>query len=210
MARKNQAGKGTVKKETMLVVALISLIAGFVGGVVYSSYKLDTGAPSKTSMGKTAPGKTAGPSREQASRIALLEKETARNPGDVKAWTELGNLYFDTGKFEKAIFAYKKSLTIDPKNADVWTDLGIMYRRIGKPSEAIKAFDKAVAVDPGHEASRFNKGVVLMHDLNDPRGALAAWEDLAKVNPFAKAPNGQPIKDLIQALKKNVTQGQGS
>ena len=48
----------------------------------------------------------------------------------------------------------------------------------------------------------FNKGVVLMHDLNDKPGALASWEALVKVNPNAKAPNGQLVSNLIAGLKK--------
>jgi hypothetical protein len=45
-----------------------------------------------------------------------------------------------------------------------------------------------VKIDPRHEISRFNKGIVLMHDLQDQKGALQAWEELVKINPIAKAP----------------------
>jgi tetratricopeptide (TPR) repeat protein len=77
-----------------------------------------------------------------------------------------------------------------------------MYRRTGNSKEAIKAFDRAIELDPGHETSRFNKGIVLIKDMGDPEGALKAWEDLLRINPSAKAPNGQPVMKLVQRIKE--------
>ena len=63
------------------------------------------------------------------------------------------------------------------------------------------AFKKAADIDPRHEQSRFNQGIVLMHDLDDRQGAIEAWEALLKVNPSAKTSNGQPVKQLVEGLK---------
>ncbi len=113
----------------------------------------------------------------------------------------MGNLHFDTDRPEKAIMAYKKALELDPNNPNVMTDLGVMYRRKGQPSEAIKAFDKAIKIDPRHEAPRFTKGVVLLHDLNDPNGAIRAWEELVEVNPFARAQGDELVVEVLKKLK---------
>ena len=110
----------------------------------------------------------------------------------------LGNAYFDTGDHEKAITAYKKALDMEPENADVWTDLGVMYRRSGNPTEAVRAFNKAIQINPRHQQSRFNKGIVLMYDLKDRKGALQAWQELVNINPEARAPNGQLVKELLK------------
>ena len=77
-----------------------------------------------------------------------------------------------------------------------------MYRRSGNPQEAIRSFDKAAEVDPKHEISRMNKGIVLLHDLNDMDGAIRAWEELLKVNPVAMAPTGRSIDEMVQQMKK--------
>jgi tetratricopeptide (TPR) repeat protein len=116
----------------------------------------------------------------------------------------LGNLYFDSSDFKNAIRAYQRSLELNPKNADVWTDMGVMYRRDGQPTEAIKAFDKAIEINPRHEIARFNKGVVLMHDLRDFENTIRTWEELLKINPSAKAPGGQPLKELVAQLKRSM------
>jgi len=142
-----------------------------------------------------------GPSPEQASKILALEKEVSANPGNVDAWTELGHHFFDSHQHEKAIEAYRKALALRPDNANIWTDMGVMYRDIGKSSEALAAFDKAMQIDPRHEVSRFNKGIVLMMDMGDHKGAVETWEELLKINPSAKAPNGEPIKELLEKMR---------
>ena len=205
MSEEKAKPEGYVKKETMFWVAAVALVAGFFMGMALTVYKSRSGLPVPASPTASAPAPPAaanrGPSVAMATRIFELEKQTAQHPEDAEAWTQLGNLYFDSDNFEKSIEAYRKALAIKPDNADVWTDLGVMYRRSGKPDEAIKAFDRAIAINPGHEVSRFNKGVVLMHDLNDIEGAVRAWEELVTVNPAAKSSNGQLVSDLLQRIQ---------
>ena len=206
MTERNEVPKtGYVKKETMLWVATITLVVGFLMGVVVTVYKSRSGlpVPSAPPQSQSQPPQAGkqGPSVETAARIFELEKLTSQNPKDVQAWTQLGNLHFDSENFEKSINAYQKSLALKPNDANVLTDMGVMYRRSGKPAEAIKAFDKAIAVDPRHEVSRFNKGIVLMHDLNDIAGAVRSWEGLVAVNPAAKSPTGQLISELIKRMQ---------
>jgi cytochrome c-type biogenesis protein CcmH/NrfG len=204
MTKETKVANGYAKKETVLFLICISLAVGFLAGVVYSSFKLRYDAPRQTSAPHPRTVQDQGTSPEQAENIKALERETSSNPGNVEAWIRLGNLYFDTKKHLKAIEAYQKSLELSPNNADVLTDMGVMYRRSGQPHKAVEAFDKAMEVDPRHETSRFNKGIVLMHDQNNSEGAIKAWEELLSINPFATAPNGQPIEDLINKLKQNV------
>ena len=137
----------------------------------------------------------------QADRILALEREVAANPNNADAWAQLGNIWFDTGKYGKAIEAYEKSLAIKPDNPDVWTDLGVMYRRSGKPDKAIECFDRAIAIDPKHDTPYFNKGIVQIFDLKDVEAGLASWEELVRINPGAMAPNGQPVSALIAEFR---------
>ena len=200
MARQEKIIEGNyVRKETFLIVTLLALAVGFFGGVVFAVFKSDSKIPGRSAPVQTQP-QAAAP--VGSDRIAALERQTQANPGNTQAWTELGNAYFDSGQYEKSISAYQKSLELDPSNPNVWTDMGVMYRRSGKPKEAIKAFDQAIAADPKHEVSRMNKGIVLLHDLNDFDGAIHAWEGLLEVNPLAMAPNGVSIDQMVVQLKK--------
>lgn len=198
MAKQNSP-EGFVKKETMLISALIALVVGFLAGILYSASQ---SGPTGVVQNSAAPvqQQQSGLSNEQATAILQLEQEVAVNPSNVEAWTQLGHVYFDTNNPPKAIRAYEKALELSPGNPNVLTDLGVMYRRSGQPGKALEVFDKAMASAPNHEQSRFNKGVVLLNDMNDKEGAIKAWEELLKVNPNAMAPNGQPIAEIIKGL----------
>jgi tetratricopeptide (TPR) repeat protein len=81
--------------------------------------------------------------------------------------------------------------------------MGVMYRRSGNPQEAIRCFDKAAAIDPRHRQSRYNKGIVLMHDLKNPAGAIKAWEELVAIYPDAKTQEGILIRDMINKFRSS-------
>jgi cytochrome c-type biogenesis protein CcmH/NrfG len=190
---------GYVKKETMLIVAFVAVLVGFFSGVVFVSLK--SGATRQPPL-QEALNPAINAKEASNEGTAPLEEEVSRNPGNIQAWIQLGNHYFDADQHKEAIRAYERALALDDNNPDVWTDLGVMYRRDGQPQKAIEAFDKAMTLDPLHEVSRFNKGIVLMYDLHDPKGALASWEALLAINPNAKAMNGQTLRDLIDRVKR--------
>ena len=192
-----------VKKETLYIVSLLALAIGFFGGVMFGIFKSGPSGPAQPAA-SIQPTPMPQSDADLSNKTAELEREVAANPSNVTAWINLGNNYFDTNQYDKSIEAYKKALALAPNDANVWTDMGVMYRRSGQPQEAIKAFDKAVEVDPKHETSRFNKGVVLMHDLNDIPGAIKAWEGLVQVNPVAVAPNGQSVDQMVMSMKQQA------
>ncbi|HHK60553.1 MAG TPA: tetratricopeptide repeat protein [Desulfobacterales bacterium] len=193
-----------VKRDTMLLVGLGCLVVGFLAGVIFSSFQEPAVPPSAGPQQHAGPAPAPGAgglAPGQADRILALEREVAANPNNADAWAQLGNIWFDTGKYGKAIEAYEKSLAIKPDNPDVWTDLGVMYRRSGKPDKAIECFDRAIAIDPKHDTPYFNKGIVQIFDLKDVEAGLASWEELVRINPGAMAPNGQPVSALIAEFR---------
>ncbi|MCG6908875.1 MAG: tetratricopeptide repeat protein [Deltaproteobacteria bacterium] len=195
MEAKNTKIEGYVKSQTVVILVILALAVGFVGGIALTIYKLDAETSfSRQHSQQNKPG-------DRDGMLAALEKEVKRNPQNADAWVQLGHLYFDRDEYKKAIFAYEKSLELAPDNTNVLTDLGIMYRRSGNPRKAVELFDRVIAIDPQEQNARFNKGVVLLHDLKDKAGAIAAWEGLLEINPVAMAPNGQSVDELIQQYK---------
>lgn len=183
-----------VKRQTLMTSIVIALMVGFFGGLVFGIYK----------SGSNLPAGSAGnvnPDAGHAAMLAKLEERVRDNPRDAEAWIQIGHINFDNQQHDAAIAAYEKALEIDPNNAPVLTDLGIMYRRTGNPQEAVKRFDQAIAANPKLENPRYNKGIVLLHDLNDREGAIAAWEALLAINPVAKAPNGKSVDQLVSEFK---------
>lgn len=199
MAAENKVLKGYIKTENMLLIIILAVAFGFVGGVVFSVYR-STGAGITSGQAASAIPITKG----QQEMLTALNERIKADAKDLEAWTQLGHLYFDLGQNKEAIQAYERSLALDSSRPDIWTDLGVMYRRNGDPRKAVETFDKALALDHGHKISLFNKGIVLMHDLNDTKGALDAWEKLLALDPDARTPNGDALKDMILQLKKNA------
>jgi len=204
MAKQKNIEGNFVKKETMFVVALITLVVGFLGGIFYSAMQAGPRGNVQTASAPAGSSpqqqQSQNMSSEQAKNILSLEQAVAADPTNVQAWTNLGHVYFDTNNPPKAIRAYEKSLELSPDDPNVLTDLGVMYRRNGQPEKALEVFDRAVAVDPQHQQARFNKGIVLRYDMNDRDGAVKAWEDLLRVNPAATLPNGMPLSEAIKDL----------
>jgi cytochrome c-type biogenesis protein CcmH/NrfG len=201
MAKQKSPEGNFVKKEIMFIVALITLVIGFLGGVFYSALQSGPERVQQTTSAPPPPAQQqSGMTNEQAQNILTLEQEVAANPTNADAWIQLGNVYFDTNNPPKSIRAYEKALEFRPNEPNVLTDLGVMYRRNGEPEKALESFDKAIAIDPSHQQARFNRGIVLRYDLNDREGAVKAWEEILKINPDAQLPNGQPLSEAIKAL----------
>lgn len=192
MGKKNTPSPPSIAQKTAILVAFAAFVCGFGTGVGVTLYKSEPIACAVPDASQNA---------DYAKMALDLEQRVSGNPQDTEAWVHLGNVYFDTDQFPKAIDAYEKSLALKPDNPDVWTDLGIMYHRDGRPQKAIACFDQAMVVDPKHEHARFNKGIVLIHDLEDQTGAIKAWEELLEINPLAMAPNGQSVDEMVKRYR---------
>ena len=208
--KKVQDQDAVIKQSTALIIAAGCLVVGFLVGMFYSTIFNEDKKVRKTKVKQPTPqvriprARIPGTAPPQYGAISTLEKEVTANPQNVDAWARLGHAYFDANQFEKAINAYKKHLELNPNNADVWTDMGVMYRRKGKPDEALRSFNKAIEINPRHQQSRFNKGIVLMHDLKNPEAGLKAWEELVSIYPDARTQEGTPLIHLIKKFRSSM------
>lgn len=194
-----------IKRSTALIIAAVCLAAGFLAGMFYST-GFGGGRQVRKMTEKQSTPQAPAAAAPQTAAIAALEANAAANPRDAEAWTLLGNGYFDNNDPANAVRAYKKSLELKPGNADVLTDMGVMYRSQGNPQEALRCFEQAMAADPKHRQSRYNKGIVLMHDLNNPEAAVRAWEELVAIYPDAKTQEGILVSDMIKKFRSSSPQ----
>lgn len=187
----------TITKERLYLIVAIALIIGFLSGVAFVVYRSPKSAePSADTHQHNQ--------IEAEAVIAALEKSTQEKPGDGQAWAELGHAYFDTDQPQKAIEAYNKALALLPGDLGVMTDLGVMHHQNKQHQQAVELFDQVLRNNPKHEQARFNKGVVLLTGLNDPKGALAEWKVLLQYHPMAVAPSGKKVAELVDQLEKEA------
>jgi cytochrome c-type biogenesis protein CcmH/NrfG len=196
--------KGYIKTENTILFLFIAVAVGFIGGIVFGAYR-NSRLPviDHNHAQVTTPAITS----DQQRIITDLVRKTKENPNNHNNWEQLGHLYFDTEQFGKSIEAYEKSLQLRNDRPDIWTDLGVMYRRSGDSKRAVECFERALSLEPDHQIALFNKGLVLLHDLNDPAQAIASWETLIRINPQAQTPSGQSLNEIIQEIKNNLSRG---
>jgi cytochrome c-type biogenesis protein CcmH/NrfG len=156
------------------------------------------------SLGGGMPGMAPGglptatlPTAETQAQMTRLEAVVLSDPKNHDAWTDLGNLYFDSHQSQKSIDAYGKALALKPNDPNVLTDQGVMYRALGQIDKALANFQKAQKLDPNHIHSLFNIGIVYANDLKKPAEAAKVWNQL-----IAKAPASEQAAQARQLLSQ--------
>ena len=196
-----------MKKETVILSVVIAFLVGFITGATVAILKGKKGnarpvaVQPPTAVPATDPGvPLSGPLPEEVNaKIQALKDIVLKDPKNLSALVELGNLYFDSDQTREAIEAYGKYLAVKPDNPDVRTDMGVMYRKLGDSDRAIQEFRKAAQTDPTHVNSRYNIGVVLLHDKQDIKGAIKAWEDYLKVD--SNSERAERVKAQMQRMR---------
>lgn len=214
MAKAAQDNSDNWTATQVYVLATICLVIGVGLGYFIRGSESAVSAPngqltSQTpgTQPSTGPGQQARPqqnSPEQTSKLVEpMLQQLKTNPLDPQLLTQLGNTYYDNGDFPKAIEYYGRALTLNPKDPEVRTDLGTAYYYSGNSEKAIEQFNMVLKTNPTHANALFNMGIVRWEGKKDPKGAIAAWEELLKKNPGY--PKRQEVQDLIERARAHPT-----
>ncbi len=124
---------------------------------------------------------------DYAAAEPLLQKAVAANPDDYLAWFDLGYVYKATQQPDKAIEAYRKSVTAKPDVFESNLNLGITLAQQGAKSEAAKYLKAATQLKPTAHASeglaRAWQSLGMVLGDSDPQQALAAFGEAEKLDP---------------------------
>ncbi len=170
-----------------------------VGWIIGSQQGAGRPAPAAAS---SAPGQTSGgggnpqttPALDE-SRATAMKTTAQQNPTDAVTRVQLGNMYFDAGRFQDAAEWYEAALQIHPKDVDASTDLGIAYYYMNQPDRALAQFDRSLGVEPGHAKTLLNIGIVRAFGKQDLKGAAEVWQKVLVV-----APSSEEARAARQAL----------
>lgn len=188
---------------TWALIAVACLVLGLaVGYVIFGGRQpaAPVGAPAAQDAVPAAGGQRTALLDEQA--VQALRNILARDPRNAQANTQLGNLYFDAGRYSEAVGPYRAAFDVDPKNVSLSTDLGTALWYSGKPDEAIAQFDKSLAIDPNHPQTLFNLGIVERDGKKDLAGAVRAWERLLAANP--NYPDREKAQQLLDQARQEL------
>ena len=139
------------------------------------------------------------PPTDATERLAALEKMSAQDPQNPDHQTQVANLYYDLGQYEKAAEFYERSLKLRPKDPNAETDLAVCLHYIGQSDKALETLDAVLGYSPGFAQAMFNKGVILASAKKDKKGAINIWEELLRSNP--NYPQRSELEERIRNLK---------
>ncbi|MGO8931788.1 MAG: tetratricopeptide repeat protein [Limisphaerales bacterium] len=102
--------------------------------------------------------------------------------------SQLGDLYFQQGKLEKAEACYRASLERDPEDLDTRAHLGQCLLRLKRPAEARPLLEGVVVENPKHEYgySQMALAETLMA-LGETDAALKLWKQVTENHSYPRA-----------------------
>jgi cytochrome c-type biogenesis protein CcmH/NrfG len=188
----------TVSKDS-LVVGIAGVFFGVLVGWIIGSQQgggrvVPAAAPAAAQPAASSSGQQTPPPLDEA-RASALKTTAQQNPADAATRVDLGNLYFDAGRFPEAVDWYQQALKIEPRNVNVSTDLGIAYYYMNDPDKALAQFDRSLQIEPGHAKTLLNMGIVRAFGKQDLKGAMESWQKVVDL-----APSSEEARAARQAL----------
>jgi len=183
-----------------LIVGVAGVFFGVLVGWIIGSQQ---GAPhlpapiaasAQSSAAQNAGGAPPPPPLDE-SKASSMKTIAEQNPNDADTRIQLGNMYFDAGRYQDAATWYEQAMKLRPKDANVSTDLGISYYYMNDPDRALAQFDKSLQIDPKHAKTLLNIGIVRAFGKQDMKGAAEVWQKILEV-----APNSEEAQAARQAL----------
>jgi HEAT repeat protein len=94
----------------------------------------------------------------------------------------LGNLYYELGKLEKALSYYDRALFIYPDFIDAWKNRGLMYYTLGRLQKAAACYNQILNLDPEYPELWVDIGIIFF-DMGRIGEAKACYEKAMEMNP---------------------------
>jgi adenylate cyclase len=135
--------------------------------------------------------------RPEEARL-LLEQEIRHNPVCAASFYFYGNALQQTGRFEEAVSAYKKTLQREPNNFFAHVDLTATYSMMGRGKEAQTEAAEVLRLNPKFSLDSFGK--VLSSTSKDQAGVEKYITALRKAGLPDKPPLPLPEKPSIVVL----------
>jgi len=101
---------------------------------------------------------------------------------------QLGDIYFQQGKLDKAESCYRASLERDPNDVDTQAHLGQCFLRLDRPDEARPLLERVVAANPkhdyGHSLMAYAETLAKKGEIDQ---AIAVWLRVTENHSYPRA-----------------------
>jgi len=116
---------------------------------------------------------------EEAKKQFKIIQKSANN---CEVLSYLGDVYFKTKKFDKAIFNYHKALDINPNLNITLFNLGKVYLQITEYQKAVEAFEKTIKLD-SENGSALRYLAIAYFNLDNMLMSVEAYKRCLKLLP---------------------------
>jgi len=149
--------------------------------------------------------------RDNAKAIEAYENLVKASPNSPVVQFDLGDLYEQTGQFDKARDQYAIVVKLDPKYVEGLRALGRVEIRRSNPQDALEPLNKALslAVEINNEEARANvlQAIGIAYkQLNRPEEAIRNYEESLqikrKLGPSQRRGMASSIGEIAQVLEK--------
>lgn len=125
-----------------------------------------------------------------ADDLSIWQNAVEVDPGNARAWNNLGVGLGDRGEHAAAIVAYRQAIELKPRYAAAYDNLGSSLGILGRPQEAAEAFRKAIELRPGMINAHYNLGAAL-EAMGRAAEALPHYAKALELDPnFVEAHEG--------------------
>jgi tetratricopeptide (TPR) repeat protein len=133
------------------------------------------------------------------SQIGNYKEILKKDPNNLQALINIGNLYFDTRQDLLAIEHYRKALDLDPRNVNVRTDMAVCVRRTGNPDRAVEELKKAISMIFGTRSpgTTWDHPHPRQNDVEGDPGLEALLENVRTI------PTGLPKSEIARMGRQN-------
>lgn len=141
------------------------------------------------------------PSPQVVRHLQHLQEEAEKDPQNRQARVELGNAYYDMGRFDAATRWYEEALALDDRDVNVTTDLGTAHLYMGNTEKALELYQKSLSVEPTHPQTLQNIGVAYFASERY-EDAILYWQKLIDHHP--DYPSAAEIKEQIEVARTRM------
>lgn len=121
-------------------------------------------------------------------------------------WNELGNLYFISGAYKQASYAYNRSIQLEGRFGRPYSNLAFAYVQQGKYAEAVDLYRSSIELlkdDKEKAVSWFRLGDVYRR-LKDYRDAILAYQQADLLDPSLSQDEAEVGKVLYGVSESNI------
>lgn len=146
-------------------------LVGITSAMVIEGQNLNFALPGEWVLElEKSPVSVTSPSRERGVEDRAL------------TWFLLGGQYYDQGRYDKAVGAYREAVRLKPDDNDAWNNLGSSYYQQKQYANAEAAYTESIRLKADDEVAWMNMG--LIYDNNgEINKAEAAYQHAIRLKP---------------------------